>query len=105
MPDEESQLDLPPACSRLADRELTLSFCPAVNPKSFWKDLRVRIPPTMPVSYAKRKDPTQLSATRYEDLKVPRCLPMMPARSSSHSSEYHNAKTFFETRHRAARAH
>lgn len=64
---------IPPAWSRLAERELMLVVSSLIE-KSFWNDGRVRTPPTIPVSYAKRKDPTQLNATRYEALNVPRSV-------------------------------
>lgn len=62
---------VPPAWSRLAERELMLVVLSPIE-KSFWNDESVRTPPTIPVSYAKRNDPTQLKATRYEALNVPR---------------------------------
>jgi hypothetical protein len=41
---------LPPAWSRLAERELTFASTVALMPISFWNEGSVRTPPTMPVS-------------------------------------------------------
>jgi hypothetical protein len=42
-----------------------------------WNDSRVRMPPIMPVSYAKRNDPTQQTDTRNIALIFPRSLPIV----------------------------
>lgn len=71
---------LPPAWSRLAELELIVVLFLAVKPMSRWKLFKVKTAPTMPVSYAKRKEPMQLKATRYVALKFPSRLPIVAFR-------------------------
>ncbi len=79
----EARRRIPPACRRLLEFELMSALVSSPYRKDSMNESRVRMPPMMPVSYAKRNDPTQQTETRKTARRRPSCLPMAVVMSTN----------------------
>lgn len=79
--------DMPPACRRLVEFEAISARSASEYRNDCLNESRVRIPPIMPVSYAKRKDPTQQTDTRNVARRRPSSLPITTDETAD-QSEY-----------------